>query len=131
MSMTDPIADMFTRIRNAQLVGRTDVSMPASNIKCEIARVLKDEGYIEEFARREQDGKSELLVTLKYHQGRPVIDHIRRISRPGLRVYKRKDEMPSVLGGLGIAIISTPKGVMSDRAARAAGQGGEVLCFVS
>ena len=105
--------------------------MPASNIKCEIARVLKDEGYIEEFMRREQDGKSELLVTLKYHQGRPVIDHIRRISRPGLRVYKRKDEMPSVLGGLGIAIISTPKGVMSDRAARAAGQGGEVLCFVS
>ncbi|MDE2091253.1 MAG: 30S ribosomal protein S8 [Gammaproteobacteria bacterium] len=131
MSMTDPIADMFTRIRNAQLVGRTEVSMPASNIKCEIARVLKDEGYIEEFARREQDGKSELLVTLKYHQGRPVIDHIRRISRPGLRVYKRKDEMPSVLGGMGIAIISTPRGVMSDRAARAAGQGGEVLCFVS
>jgi len=131
MSMTDPIADMFTRIRNAQLVGRTEVSMPASNIKCEIARVLKDEGYIEEFVRREQDGKSELLVTLKYHQGRPVIDHIRRISRPGLRVYKRKDEMPSVLGGLGIAIISTPQGVMSDRAARAAGQGGEVLCFVS
>jgi len=131
MSMTDPIADMFTRIRNAQLVGRTEVSMPASNIKCEIARVLKDEGYIEEFMRREQDGKSELLVTLKYHQGRPVIDHIRRISRPGLRVYKRKDEMPSVLGGLGIAIISTPQGVMSDRAARAAGQGGEVLCFVS
>jgi len=131
MSMTDPIADMFTRIRNAQLVGRTEVSMPASNIKCEIARVLKDEGYIEEFVRRDQDSKSELLVTLKYHQGRPVIDHIRRISRPGLRVYKRKDEMPSVLGGLGIAIISTPKGVMSDRAARAAGQGGEVLCFVS
>jgi small subunit ribosomal protein S8 len=131
MSMTDPIADMFTRIRNAQLVGRMDVSMPASNIKCEIARVLKDEGYIEEFVRREQDGKSELAVTLKYHQGRPVIDHIRRISRPGLRVYKRKDEMPSVLGGLGIAIISTPRGVMSDRAARAAGQGGEVLCYVS
>jgi small subunit ribosomal protein S8 len=131
MSMTDPIADMFTRIRNAQLVGRTDVSMPASKIKCEIARVLKDEGYIEEFVRREQDGKSELAVTLKYHQGRPVIDHIRRISRPGLRVYKRKDEMPSVLGGLGIAIISTPRGVMSDRAARAAGQGGEVLCYVS
>jgi small subunit ribosomal protein S8 len=131
MSMTDPIADMFTRIRNAQLVGRTDVSMPASNIKCEIARVLKDEGFIEGFVRREQDGKSELLVTLKYHQGRPVIDHIRRISRPGLRVYKRKDEMPSVLGGLGIAIVSTPKGVMSDRAARAAGQGGEILCYVS
>lgn len=131
MSMTDPIADMFTRIRNGQLVGRTDVSMPASNIKCEIARVLKDEGFIEEFARRQQDGKSELVVTLKYHQGRPVIDNIRRISRPGLRVYKRKDELPRVLGGLGIAIVSTPRGVMSDRAARAAGQGGEVLCFVS
>lgn len=131
MSMTDPIADMFTRIRNGQLVGRTDVSMPASNIKCEIARVLKDEGYIEEFERREQDGKSELVVTLKYHQGRPVIDHIRRISKPGLRVYKRKDELPRVLGGLGVAIVSTPRGVMSDRAARAAGQGGEVLCFVS
>jgi len=131
MSMTDPIADMFTRIRNGQLVGRTDVSMPASNIKCEIARVLKDEGYIEEFERREQDGKSELVVTLKYHQGRPVIDHIRRISKPGLRVYKRKDELPRVLGGLGVAIVSTPQGVMSDRAARAAGQGGEVLCFVS
>lgn len=131
MSMTDPIADMFTRIRNGQLVGRTDVSMPASNIKCEIARVLKDEGYIEEFERREQDGKSELVVILKYHQGRPVIDHIRRISKPGLRVYKRKDELPRVLGGLGVAIVSTPQGVMSDRAARAAGQGGEVLCFVS
>ncbi len=131
MSMTDPIADMFTRIRNGQLVGRADVSMPASNIKCEIARVLKDEGYIEDFVRREQDGKSELVVTLKYHQGRPVIDHIRRISKPGLRVYKRKDELPRVLGGLGVVIVSTPRGVMSDRAARAAGQGGEVLCFVS
>lgn len=131
MSMTDPIADMFTRIRNGQLVGREEVSMPASNIKFEIARVLKDEGYIEEFTKREQDGKHELVVTLKYHQGRPVIDHIRRISSPGLRVYKRKDELPRVLGGLGIAIISTPQGVMSDRAARAAGQGGEVLCVVS
>ncbi|MGH8398647.1 MAG: 30S ribosomal protein S8 [Gammaproteobacteria bacterium] len=131
MSMTDPIADMFTRIRNGQMVGREQVNMPASNIKCEIARVLKDEGYIEEFERREQDGKSELVVTLKYHQGRPVIDHIRRISKPGLRVYKRKDQLPKVLGGLGIAIVSTPQGVMSDRAARAAGQGGEVLCVVS
>jgi small subunit ribosomal protein S8 len=129
--MTDPIADMFTRIRNGQLVGREDVSMPASGIKCEIARVLKEEGYIEDFARREQDGKAELSVTLKYHQGRPVIDHIRRVSRPGLRVYKRKDELPKVLGGLGIAIVSTPQGLMSDRAARAAGQGGEVICYVS
>ncbi|MGB9430467.1 MAG: 30S ribosomal protein S8 [Gammaproteobacteria bacterium] len=131
MSMTDPIADMFTRIRNGQLVGREVVSMPASNIKCEIARVLKDEGYIEDFAKREADGKPELVVTLKYYQGRPVIDHIRRISRPGLRVYKRKDELPKVLGGLGIAIVSTPRGLMSDRAARAAGQGGEVICVVS
>ena len=131
MSMTDPIADMLTRIRNGQMTGRTDVGMPASSIKFEIARVLKEEGYIEDFVRREQDGKNELVVTLKYHNGRPVIDHIRRISRPGLRVYKRKDELPRVLGGLGIAIVSTPKGVMSDRAARSAGQGGEVLCIVS
>ena len=131
MSMTDPIADMFTRIRNGQMIGRVDVVMPASSIKFEIARVLKDEGYIEDFAKREQDGKTELVVTLKYHEGRPVIDHIRRISRPGLRVYKRKDQLPRVLGGLGIAIVSTPRGVMSDRAARAAGQGGEVLCVVS
>lgn len=131
MSMTDPIADMFTRIRNGQMVGRTEVSMPSSHIKLEIARVLKDEGYIEDFVRREPEGKPELVVTLKYHQGRPVIDHVRRISRPGLRVYKRKDELPRVLGGLGIAIVSTPQGVMSDRAARAAGQGGEVLCIVS
>ncbi len=131
MSMTDPIADMLTRIRNGQMTGRMDVGMPASSIKFEIARVLKEEGYIEDFVRREQDGKNELVVTLKYHNGRPVIDHIRRISRPGLRVYKRKDELPRVLGGLGIAIVSTPKGVMSDRAARSAGQGGEVLCIVS
>ena len=131
MSMTDPIADMFTRIRNGQLVGRVEVSMPASNIKCEIARVLKEEGYVEDYARREIEGKAELTVTLKYYQGRPVIDRVRRISRPGLRVYKRKDQLPRVLGGLGIAIISTPQGVMSDRAARATGQGGEIICFVS
>lgn len=131
MSMTDPIADMFSRIRNGQLVGREQVNMPASGIKCEIARVLKEEGYIENFARREQDGKAELVVTLKYYNGRPVIAHVRRISRPGLRVYKRKTTLPKVLGGFGIAIVSTPKGVMSDRAARAAGQGGEVICYVS
>ena len=131
MSMTDPIADMFSRIRNGQLVGREQVSMPASGIKCEIARVLKEEGYIENFARREQDGKAELVVTLKYYHGRPVIGHMRRVSRPGLRVYKRKHELPKVLGGFGIAIVSTPKGVMSDRAARAAGQGGEVICYVT
>lgn len=131
MSMTDPIADMLTRIRNAQQIGRGEVSMPASKIKFEIARVLKDEGYIENFAPREQDGKQSLAVTLKYHEGRPVIERIQRISKPGLRVYKSKDELPRVLGGLGIAVISTPKGVMSDRAARAAGQGGEVICVVS
>jgi small subunit ribosomal protein S8 len=131
MSMTDPIADMFTRIRNAQMVGHVEVSMPASKVKAEIARVLKDEGYIEDFARREDDGKNVLSIALKYHDGRPVIDRLERISTPGLRVYKRKDELPTVLGGLGIAIVSTSKGVMSDRAARAAGQGGEVIGVVA
>ena len=131
MSMTDPIADMFTRIRNAQMVGHAEVSMPASKVKAEIARVLKDEGYIEDFARREEDGKNVLSIALKYHDGRPVIDRLERVSTPGLRVYKRKDELPKVLGGLGIAIVSTPKGVMSDRAARAAGQGGEVIAVVA
>jgi small subunit ribosomal protein S8 len=129
--MTDPIADMFTRIRNAQMVGHVDVSMPASKVKAEIARVLKDEGYIEDFARRDEDGKHVLSIALKYHDGRPVIDRLERISTPGLRVYKRKDELPTVLGGLGIAIVSTSKGVMSDRAARAAGQGGEVIGVVA
>jgi small subunit ribosomal protein S8 len=129
--MTDPIADMFTRIRNAQLIGHVDVNMPASKVKAEIARVLKDEGYIEDFARREVDGKAVLNIVLKYHDGRPVIDRLERISTPGLRVYKRKDELPKVLGGLGVAIVSTPKGVMSDRAARAAGQGGEVIGVVA
>jgi small subunit ribosomal protein S8 len=129
--MTDPIADMFTRIRNAQMVGHVEVSMPASKVKAEIARVLKDEGYIEDFARREDDGKNVLSIALKYHDGRPVIDRLERISTPGLRVYKRKDELPTVLGGLGIAIVSTSKGVMSDRAARAAGQGGEVIGVVA
>ncbi|HEX6550820.1 MAG TPA: 30S ribosomal protein S8 [Gammaproteobacteria bacterium] len=131
MSMTDPIADMLTRIRNGQQIGRSEVSMPASKIKLEIARVLKDEGYIEDFAAHEQDGKRSLVVTLKYHAGRPVIERIQRVSKPGLRVYKGKDELPRVLGGLGIAVISTSKGVMSDRAARDAGQGGEVICVVS
>jgi len=131
MSMTDPIADMFTRIRNAQMVGHTEVSMPNSKIKAEIARVLKDEGYIEDFARRETEGKPVLSIALKYHEGRPVIDRLERVSRPGLRVYKRKDELPKVLGGLGVAIVSTSQGVMSDRAARAAGQGGEVIGVVA
>ncbi|HET7923133.1 MAG TPA: 30S ribosomal protein S8 [Gammaproteobacteria bacterium] len=131
MSMTDPIADMLTRIRNGQQIGRNEVSMPASRLKLEIARVLKDEGYIQDFASREQDGKPSLSVTLKYHEGRPVIERIQRVSRPGLRVYKGKAELPRVLGGLGVAVISTSSGVMSDRAARAAGQGGEVICVVS
>jgi small subunit ribosomal protein S8 len=131
MSMTDPIADMFTRIRNAQMIGHTDVSMPASKVKAEIARVLKDEGYIEDFARSEVEGKPTLSIALKYHEGRPVIDRLDRVSRPGLRVYKRNDELPRVLGGLGVAIISTSQGVMSDRAARAAGQGGEVIGVVA
>jgi len=129
--MTDPIADMFTRIRNAQMVGHVEVSMPDSKIKTEIARVLKDEGYIEGFARRETEGKPVLSIALKYHEGRPVIDRLERVSRPGLRVYRRKDELPKVLGGLGVAIVSTSQGVMSDRAARAAGQGGEVIGVVA
>src|SRR5579859_1354113 len=131
MSMTDPIADMFTRIRNAQMIGHTDVSMPASKVKAEIARVLREEGYIEDYATREVEGKPTLSIALKYYEGRPVIDRLERVSRPGLRVYKRQDELPKVLGGLGIAIVSTSKGVMSDRAARAAGQGGEVIGVVA
>ena len=131
MSMTDPIADMFTRIRNAQMIGHADVTMPASKVKAEIARVLKEEGYIEDYASIEVEGKPTLSIALKYYEGRPVIDRLERVSRPGLRVYKRQDELPKVLGGLGIAIVSTSKGVMSDRAARAAGQGGEVIGVVA
>lgn len=131
MSMTDPIADLLTRIRNGQSSGKTEVNVPASKVKLAIAQVLKDEGYIEDFASTQLEGKPMLAVQLKYYQGRPVIDRLERISRPGLRVYKGKDELPAVLGGLGIAIVSTSKGVMSDRQARAAGHGGEVLCIVS
>ena len=131
MSMTDPIADFLTRIRNGQSSGKTEVNVPASKVKLAIAKVLKDEGYIEDFAANANDGKPTLAVQLKYHQGRPVIDRLERVSRPGLRVYKGKDELPSILGGLGIAIVSTSQGVMSDRQARAAGHGGEVLCIVS
>jgi len=131
MSMTDPIADLLTRIRNGQSSGKTEVSVPASKVKLAIAKVLKDEGYIEDFASTSLEGKPMLAVQLKYFQGRPVIDRLERISRPGLRVYKGKDELPSILGGLGIAIVSTSQGVMSDRQARAAGHGGEVLCIVS
>jgi small subunit ribosomal protein S8 len=131
MSMTDPIADFLTRIRNGQTSGKTEVNVPASKVKLAIAKVLKDEGYIEDFAANANDGKPMLAVQLKYYQGRPVIDRLERVSRPGLRVYKGKDELPKILGGLGIAIVSTSQGVMSDRQARAAGHGGEVICIVS
>jgi small subunit ribosomal protein S8 len=129
--MTDPIADMLTRLRNGQAASKVEVAMPSSRLKCAVAQVLKDEGYISDFSAAEVDGKPVLTVTLKYHEGKPVIDMIQRASRPGLRVYKGKDELPRVQGGLGVAIISTSRGVMSDRQARAAGQGGEVLCVVS
>jgi small subunit ribosomal protein S8 len=129
--MTDPIADMLTRIRNGQAAGKLQVSMPSSKLKCAIAQVLKDEGYITDFAAEDDDGKSVLTIGLKYYEGRPVIETIRRASRPGLRLYKGKDAIPSVQGGLGVAIVSTSRGVMSDRQARAAGEGGEVLCIVS
>lgn len=131
MSMTDPIADFLTRIRNGQAAARADVSLPSSKVKLALAQVLKDEGYIEDFSIASEAGKTTLRLQLKYYQGKPVIDRIERVSRPGLRVYKGKDELPSVLGGLGVAIVSTSKGVMSDRQARAAGHGGEVLCIVS
>jgi len=131
MSMSDPIADMLTRIRNAQMVGHREVMMPASKLKSSIAAVLKDEGYIEDFAQRDKDGKSELVVSLKYYAGRPVIEKLERISKPGLRVYKGRDNLPKVMNGLGIAILSTSRGVMTDTKARATGVGGEVLCIVA
>jgi small subunit ribosomal protein S8 len=131
MSMTDPIADLLTRIRNGQSSGKTEINVPASKVKLAIAKVLKEEGYIEDFAATVHEGKPTLAVQLKYYQGRPVIDRLERVSRPGLRVYKGKDELPAVLGGLGIAIVSTSQGVMTDRQARASGHGGEVLCIVS
>ena len=130
MSMSDPIADMLTRIRNGQSASKAEVSMPASNMKQSIAKVLKDEGYITDYTVSE-DAKAEMSVSLKYHNGEPVIDTIQRMSRPGLRVYKNKDELPSILNGLGIVIISTSTGMMTDRAARAAGIGGELICSVS
>lgn len=129
--MTDPIADMLTRIRNGQRAGKVSVSMPSSKLKQSIANVLKAEGYIADYSEVEEEGKPSLSVALKYYDGQPVIDTLKRISRPGLRIYKAKDELPKVMGGLGVAIVSTSKGVMSDRAARAAGEGGEVLCYVS
>jgi small subunit ribosomal protein S8 len=131
MSMHDPIADMLTRIRNAQLVGHTEVTMPASGLKGAIAKVLKDEGYIEDFATRENGAKKELAIALKYYAGRPVIERLERVSKPGLRVYKGRDNIPRVMNGLGVAIVSTSRGVMTDRKARADGLGGEVLCIVA
>ena len=129
--MTDPIADMLTRIRNAQAVRKTVVAMPASKVKKAIAQVLKDEGYIDGFAVREAEGKSELEISLKYYAGAPVIERIERVSRPGLRIYKGREDIPKVMNGLGVAIVSTSHGVMTDRKARATGVGGEVLCIVA
>ena len=131
MSMTDPIADMLTRIRNAQSAEKAEARMPSSKAKQAVAKVLQDEGYINGFSVSEQEGKPVMTVELKYYEGKPVIDTIDRVSRPGRRLYKGKGELPNVNSGLGIAIISTSKGVMTDRAARAAGLGGEVLCYVS
>jgi len=131
MSMCDPVADMLTRIRNAQMSEKQSVAMPASKLKSAIAKVLKDEGYIEGFAVRENDGKPQMEVSLKYYAGRPVIEKIERISRPGLRIYKPSRDIPNVMNGLGIAIVSTSKGVMTDRKARGLGVGGEVLCIVA
>ena len=130
MSMHDPIADMLTRIRNAQRVGEQQVQMPSSNLKLAILNVLKEEGYVGECQVSVVDGKSSLSVALKYYQGRPVIDKIKRISRAGLRIYKRSDNLPVVRAGMGIAIVSTPKGVMTERSARVQNLGGEVLCTV-
>jgi small subunit ribosomal protein S8 len=129
--MSDPIADLLTRIRNAQSVNKTNVAMPSSKLKVAIARVLKEEGYIEDFAVADLGGKPELRIELKYYAGRPVIERIERVSRPGLRVYRGKSEIPTVMNGLGVAIVSTPKGVMTDRKARATGTGGEILCYVA
>ena len=131
MSMSDPISDLLTRIRNAQMVSKANVSIPSSKVKVAIAQVLKDEGYIDGFDVKSENGKTELLITLKYYAGRPVIERIERVSRPGLRVYKGRNAIPQVMNGLGVAIVTTPQGVMTDRKARATGVGGEVLCYVA
>ncbi|MCK3655181.1 30S ribosomal protein S8 [Pasteurellaceae bacterium Macca] len=130
MSMQDPIADMLTRIRNGQAANKVAISMPSSKLKVAIANVLAAEGYIES-AKVVEGVKPELEITLKYFQNKPVVESIQRVSRPGLRIYKRKDELPKVMGGLGIAVVSTSKGVMTDRAARQAGLGGEIICYVA
>ncbi|MFN7642566.1 MAG: 30S ribosomal protein S8 [Burkholderiales bacterium] len=131
MSMSDPIADMFTRIRNAQRVDKETVAMPSSKLKVAIAAVLKDEGYIDGFEVKTDSGKPELQVQLKYYAGRPVIERLERVSRPGLRVYKGRNDLPKVLNGLGVAIVTTPQGVMTDRRARQVGVGGEVIGYVA
>jgi small subunit ribosomal protein S8 len=131
MSMSDPIADMLTRIRNAQAVEKSVVAMPASKLKVAIAQVLKDEGYIDGFAVLGEKGQPQLEIALKYYAGHPVIERIERVSRPGLRVYKGRHDIPNVMNGLGVAIVTTPKGVMTDRKARQVGIGGEVLCYVA
>jgi small subunit ribosomal protein S8 len=131
MSFTDPIADMLTRIRNAQAVQKPGVTMPSSKLKVAIANVLKDEGYIDSFDISGESAKPVLNIALKYYAGRPVIERIERVSKPGLRVYKGRYEIPQVMNGLGVAIISTPQGLMTDRKARANGVGGEVLCYVA
>ena len=131
MSMSDPIADLLTRIRNAQMVSKVTVAAPASKVKVAIAQVLKDEGYIDGFEVKTNEGKSELVISLKYYAGRPVIERIERVSRPGLRVYKGRLAIPQGMNGRGVAIVTTPKGVMTDRKARATGVGGEVLCYVA
>jgi small subunit ribosomal protein S8 len=131
MSMSDPIADMLTRIRNGQAVGKVAVKLPASRQKSAIAQLLKDEGYITGYSVAEESGKGVLTIELKYFQGKPVIELIKRVSRPGLRIYKGTKELPKVRGGLGVAIVSTSKGLMTDRAARAAGHGGEILAFLA
>jgi small subunit ribosomal protein S8 len=131
MSMSDPVSDMLTRIRNAQMVGHAETVMPASRLKASIAQVLKDEGYIEDFALRDNGATKELHIGLKYYAGRPVIERLERVSKPGLRVYKSRDDIPRVMNGLGVAILSTSRGVMTDRKARADGVGGEILCIVA
>ena len=131
MSMSDPISDMLTRIRNAQLANKATVVMPSSKVKVAIVKVLKDEGFVEDFAVRENAGKPALEIGLKYYAGRPVIERIDRVSKPGLRIYRGASEIPRVMNGLGVAIVSTPKGVMTDRKARASNVGGEVLCIVA
>ncbi|HYA58999.1 MAG TPA: 30S ribosomal protein S8 [Burkholderiaceae bacterium] len=138
MSMSDPIADMLTRIRNAQRVEKTEVAMPSSKLKVAIAQVLRDEGYIEGFqvanaagSGGKTIGHAELRIGLKYYAGRPVIERLERVSRPGLRIYRRRNDLPQVMNGLGVAIVSTPRGVMTDRKARSQGVGGEILCYVA